>query len=122
MRGAHGDVLALGALDAGAHLFLLPLLATSLLLSADLLTGTFAGARIGVRALAANRKPLAMAQTAIATYFHKALHVLGNLAMQVAFDLEVRLNVVAQLRQIVLCEIFHANIGVNPGVCKEESS
>lgn len=56
-----------------------------------------------------------MTQTAIAADLHQALHVLRNLAMQVAFDLEVLLDVVAQLREVFLGKVLHANVGIDAG-------
>ena len=100
MRSANGNVLTLGALDARAHVFLSATFATSLLLlAADLLARTLAGTGVRVRALTANGQAATMTQAAVAADLHEALHVLRNLAMQVALDLEVLLDVVAQLRR-----------------------
>ena len=35
--------------------------------------------------------------------------------MQVAFDLEVLLDVVAQLREVFLGKVLHANVGIDAG-------
>ena len=92
------------------------LLTSLLLLAADLLARTLAGTGIRVRALAANGQAATMTQTAIAADLHQALHVLRNLAMQVAFDLEVLLDVVAQLREVFLGEVLHADVGIDAGI------
>ena len=39
--------------------------------------------------------------------------------MQVAFDLEVVLDVVAQLGQIIFAEILHADVGIDTGICDD---
>ena len=53
------------------------------------------------------------AETAIAADLHQPLDVHGNFAAQVAFDLQVVVDVVAQLADIILCQILHAGIGVD---------
>ena len=117
VSGAHGNVLTLGALDARTYLLLSHGLLTSLLLlAADLLARTLAGTSVRVRALTANGQAATMTQAAIATDLHEALHVLRNLAVQVALHLEILLDVVAQLREILFREVLHANVGINAGI------
>src|SRR5258707_319761 len=53
-----------------------------LALLADSLLGTFAGARIGARALAANRQTAAVSDAAVAADLHQPLDVLRTLAAQ----------------------------------------
>ena len=117
VSGAHGNVLTLRALDARSTYLLLShgLLTSLLLLAADLLARTLAGTGIRVRALAAHGQAATMTQTAIAADLHQALHVLRNLAMQVTFDLEVLLDVIAQLREVFLGKVLHANVGIDAG-------
>jgi hypothetical protein len=55
-----------------------------------------AGARVRLRALAADRKPSPVADTAVAADFHKALYIQGNLSAKIAFDLEVVVDIVAK--------------------------
>src|SRR3546814_9552249 len=59
---------------------------TLFLLAGDRLRLALAGARIGVRALAADGKALAMTQAAIAGEVHQALDVHRRVAAQVAPD------------------------------------
>ena len=54
-----------------------------------------------------------MAQAAVGADLHQALDVLGALAAQVALDLEV-LDRVAQLDDLVVGEVAHARVGVDP--------
>ena len=53
------------------------------------------------------------------TDFHQALHVLGNLAMQVAFDSQVLLNVVAQLGEVFFGKIVAADVRINTSLRKD---
>src|SRR6185312_3336049 len=68
-----------------------------LLLASDRLGGALAGAGVGVGALAANRQALAVAQAAIAGQVHQPLDVDGHLAAQIAFDLVVAIDGLADL-------------------------
>ena len=74
-----------------------------LFLRRDLLAGNrlglaLTGARIGMRALSANRKTLTMAQTAIAAQVHQTLYVHRNFATEVAFDFVVLVDVFADFQ------------------------
>ena len=64
-------------------------------------------------ALTANGQALAVTQATVAADFHKALNVLRNLAMQVALNLEVALDVVAELHELFLGEVVRARVGVD---------
>src|SRR5437016_1876190 len=55
-------------------------------LAGDRFGGTLAGARVRVRALAANRQTLAVTHAAIAAQIHQPLDVHRHFAAQVAFD------------------------------------
>src|SRR5437867_5144315 len=52
-----------------------------------------------------------MANPAIAADFPQALDRLGPLAPQVALDLEVRVDVVAELRDLLVGEVAHLFVG-----------
>ena len=54
-----------------------------------------------------------MAQATVAADFHKALNVLRNLAMEVALDGEVLVDVFADFLEIVLGDVLHADIRVD---------
>ena len=54
-----------------------------------------------------------MTHTAIAADFHQTLDVQGDFAAQIAFHLQVVLDVVAQLADVVFGEILDAGVGVN---------
>src|SRR5262245_42187392 len=57
-----------------------------LLRETDGLARTFARARIGARALAADRQAFAMTLAAVAAQVHQTLDVHGHFAAQIAFD------------------------------------
>src|SRR5436190_6739680 len=57
-----------------------------LFLAGDRFGGPFAGARVGVRALAANREPAPMPQPAIATEVHQTFDVHRHFAPQITLD------------------------------------
>src|SRR5512134_3343762 len=65
------------------------------LLAQHALARPLAGARVGVRPLAAHRQASPVAQAAVAAEVHEALDVHRDLAAQVAFDLVLRLEDVA---------------------------
>src|SRR5262245_52931589 len=67
-----------------------------LLLAGDRLAWALPGTRVGVGALAAHRQSLAMAEAAVAADVHQHLDVLLHLAAQVALDLVLTLDHVAQ--------------------------
>src|SRR5262249_9160946 len=87
VRHARCDVLALALFDA--RRFLGHSWRLLLLLAGDGLGRTLAGAGVGVGALAANRKALAVPQAAVTGQVHQALDVDRGLAAQIAFDLVV---------------------------------
>ncbi len=79
-------------------------------LAGDGLAGTLAGARVGVRALAANGETLAMTEAAVAAEVHQALDVRADLVAEIAFDLEavlVRLEQIADLLDVGLGQLLH---------------
>src|SRR2546428_136233 len=92
-------------------LLLLPLFLTRCFLLRDgCAARTFAGARIGMRALAAHRKPTTMAQAEIRANVNQTLDVHLNSLAKVAFDFALRLENCANAAQLFLAEIAHACI------------
>ena len=77
-----------------------------------MLTRTLAGTCIRVGALTANGQATTMTQATVATDLHKAVDVLANFTMEVAFSGDVCGDIVTEFGQIVLSEIAHADIGV----------
>src|SRR3954452_13765290 len=67
-------------------------------------------ARVGLGVLAAHGQPAAVAHATVGPDLHQALDVLGALAAQIAFDREVVVDRVSELRHLVLGEI--TDIGV----------
>src|SRR5688572_6301672 len=63
-----------------------------------------AGARVGVRALAAHREAAPVTQAAVAAEVHEALDVHRHLAAQIALDLVLGLEDVADATDLVLVE------------------
>ena len=88
----------------------------ALLLRADLAARTLAGTRVRVRALAAHRQAAAMAKAAVAADLHEPLDVLAHLAAEVALDLEVAVDVLAQADDLLLGEVAHPRVGVDAGL------
>src|SRR5690606_20489790 len=80
-------------------------------LACDGLCRALAGAGIGVRALAADRKAATMTQATVATEVHEALDVHRGFATQVAFDLVVAVDGFADLQDFRIRELMHATIG-----------
>src|SRR5262249_22968260 len=78
------------------------------LLAGDRLRGTFARARVGVRALTANRQTFAMTQAAIAAEVHEALDVHRHFAAQVAFDHVLAVDDLADLNDFGVRELIDA--------------
>ncbi|MPL95823.1 hypothetical protein SDC9_41995 [bioreactor metagenome] len=107
VNNASGDVLALFALNAGlvaSHCLSLPLL----LLAGDRLGRALAGTSVGVGALAANRKVLAVTQAAVAAEVHQTLDVHRHFTAQVALDREVGVDVFADGEHFGVGQIVHA--------------
>jgi adenylosuccinate lyase len=77
-----------------------------------------------VRTLAANRQAATVPEPAIATEIHQAFDVDSNLAAQVAFDLAVRVNMLADRQNLGVRELIHPAIfgysgGCNPIGCEQ---
>jgi hypothetical protein len=87
MRDADNHVLLfLLARATRAFLFGSHILLRHFLLAGNGLRGAFARAGVGVRALTADGKPLAVTQAAIAAEIHQPLDVHRHFAAQIAFD------------------------------------
>src|SRR3954467_11599366 len=89
------------------------LLRLDLLLARDRLLRALAGARVGVRALAVDRERPAVADALIAPDLDLALDVLGDLAPQVTFDLEVGVDVGPDLHDLLFGEVTHLRAAVD---------
>src|SRR5919112_2926812 len=114
---ALGDVLLLLAAD-----LLGPRLAAAwwhgllgLLLAGDGPLGTLAGAGVGLGALAADREALAVAAALVAADLDLAPDVGLDLTAEVTLDLDlvVALDRVAELDQLVVAELVHAEVGAH---------
>ena len=84
------------------------------LLAGDRFGGTFARARIGVRALAADRQALAVTQAAIAAEIHQPLDVHRHFAAQIAFDEIVAVDRFADLDDFGLGQVVDAAVVAMP--------
>src|SRR5688500_19294808 len=69
-----------------------------------------AGARIGLRPLAAHGQALAMAQPAIAADLHQALDVERDLLAEVTLDPPLLLEHTADLPDVVFRQVLHADV------------
>src|SRR6516164_4536879 len=76
-----------------------------LLFPGNCLGGAFTGARIGVRALAANRKPLAVAQATVAAEIHQSFDVQLNFAPQITLYHVVAVDDFADLEHLRVGEL-----------------
>src|SRR5262249_10832388 len=86
-------------------------LLAGLLLPGHGLLGTLARARVGARALPVDGKATAVPHALVAADLHLALDGRGDLAAEVALDLDVRVDVRTQLRDLVLGEVADAGVG-----------
>src|SRR5689334_25358709 len=92
--------------------FLLPAywLLAGLLLPGHGLLGSIARARVGAVALTVHGEATAMPEALVAADLDLALDVGGDLAPKVTLDLQVVVDVGAQLRDLFLREIAHARV------------
>src|SRR6185295_9792897 len=79
-----------------------------LLLARDRPGLALAGARVGVRALAADGEPLAVPQPAVAGEVHQPLDVHRRLAAEVALDLVALVDRLADLADLLVGEVLDA--------------
>src|SRR5262249_20105553 len=82
-----------------------------LLPAADGLLRALARGRIGLRPLPVHRQVAAVAQPAVGADLGEALDRLRALAAQVSLDLVVGVDVVAELRDLVLGQVTHLRVG-----------
>jgi hypothetical protein len=61
-------------------------------------------------ALAVDRQPAAVPEALVAADLHLAADVAGHLAAQITLDAEVLVDVVAQLEQVLVAEVLHAQV------------
>src|SRR5690348_1130582 len=87
-----------------------PVFACLLLLAGDCLGRPLAGARIGMRALTADRKAAAMAQAAIAAEIHQTLDVDADLATKVTLHEIVAIDDFADLKHFLIRQLIDATI------------
>src|SRR3712207_5441792 len=83
---------------------------TGLLLAGHGALGTLAGARVGLRALAAHGRAAAVRETLVRADLDLAPDVRGDLAAEVALDPQVVLDPVAQLDEVVVDEVLDAGV------------
>src|SRR5215210_1004738 len=77
-----------------------------LLLAGDRLGLALAGPRVGVGALAADREALSMAQATVAGEVHQPLDVHRRLAPQIAFDIVVGVDRLADVQNFLVGEVL----------------
>src|SRR5918993_2371760 len=86
-----------------------------LLLAGDGALGALAGARVGLGALAADRKAHAVAATLVAADLDLAADVRLDLTSEVTLDLEVGFDLVAKLDQLLVTERVNPSVRVDSG-------
>src|SRR5215203_354050 len=86
-----------------------------LLLACDGALGALAGARVGLGALSADGQALAVPATLIAADLDLAADVCLDLATEVTLDLVVGFDGVAELDQLVVAQVLHSGVRVDPG-------
>src|ERR1700677_2221175 len=84
-----------------------------LLLARDRLRLALAGARVGVRALAANRQLLAVAKSAMSAQVHQTLDIDGYFPAEIAFDHIIAVDRFADLQHLGVAELRYTAIGRN---------
>ncbi len=89
------------------------LLAPGLLLAGDGALGALAGTRVGLGALATHREAAAVADALVAADLDLAADVRGDLAPQVALELEAALEVVAERDELGVAEVADADVGAD---------
>ena len=79
----------------------------------------FTGARIGVRALAVNRKSATMTNASIAVDFHQPLDVETDVFPKITFDPSLVCDDLTDLTDIVLVEVFDPLVPID--ICLREN-
>src|SRR5919201_5862718 len=82
-----------------------------LLPAADGLLRALARAAVRLRALAVHRQPAAVPDPAVGADLGQPLDRLRALAAQLALDLEIRVDVVPELRDLLVGEVAHLRVG-----------
>src|SRR5205085_10083268 len=100
-----------GARDPGSPAYGYPALLRCLLAAPDGLLRPLARAGVGLRPLAVDRQVAPVAQPAVGADLRQALDRLRALAAQVALDLEVLVDVLAELRHLFLGQVAHLRVG-----------
>src|SRR5215211_4250471 len=77
------------------------------------LAGTFTGARVGMRALAADRQAATVTLAAVAVDLHQPLDVEADVLAQIALDLPFVGDDLADLANVILGEVFDAHVLVH---------
>src|SRR5215208_1685235 len=92
-----------------------------LLPACDGALGALTGTGVGLRALATDRKPLAVTATLVAADLDLASDVGLDLTAQVTLDLDlfVALDRVAELDQLVVTQLVDAQVGADSGQVQE---
>src|SRR6185295_2232962 len=103
-RGVAGFPMMLPSEFPAAGLFLL---------AGDRARRPLAGPRVGVGALAAHRQALAVAQAAVAAEVHQPLDVHRHLAAQIALDLVVAVDHLADADDLVIGQLVDPALGGN---------
>ena len=80
-------------------------------LPGDRLGLALAGARVGVRALAADRQALAVAEAAVAGEVHQPLDVHRGFAAKVALDLMVAVDRLADVQHFLVGKVLDPLLG-----------
>src|SRR5215469_14223639 len=109
------ELLTLTGLGAGSLLRCLchGLLSRFLLAGNGALTGSLAGASVGVGALAADRKVATVAQATVGLNLDQALDVQADLLAEVALDLAFCFDDVTNLVELVFVQRGHLGVSIN---------
>src|SRR5207244_415569 len=89
-------------------------LLTNLLLACDGLLRALAGPGVGVGALSVHRQPAAVADALVAPDLDLAFDVVGDVATQIALDLQVGVAVVAEPLALLVGQVTDARGHVDP--------
>src|SRR6476659_6659162 len=120
VRDAVRDVLAFTPSRTPSSCLGLCHLLASLLLAGDRLLRTLARARVRARPLTAHGQTATVADPAVRADLDLALDVTLDLAAEVTLDLEVRVDEVAQMRDLVLGEIADPRVGREAGLLADQ--
>src|SRR5215469_16597031 len=105
-------VLAAAGLVAMWNALVLPLFLDDSLLARDRPRRSLAGACIRVRALTADRQSLAMPEPPVTTQIHEPLDVHRDGAAQIALDLVVPLDLLADAQHLIVRQLMHSALRI----------